>query len=728
MSTVGKVSLGATTLTIIGCGGFLAGGGSTTGNLATKTYTGTIDLPANSLSDLKLVGPLGSWPISGSGFQLTGFQDLSSLVSIIDPSSGKTVLIGMLDSGASSHTLDAANCAATLLFLALGGSQYQGDERQTFWNAVLTSSTLPALTSVVVSRLTANIFALEDGDSQIVAALDSAAKGAGIPAVAFRSQSTSTGKMQPKTSATDQTIGFDNFNENGLYVHNIDHHLLHIESVCRREALVHYILYSGTSQSGSHHDTPMTMTGSPFELQAHQVINHFPVVRYQDDTFDTFHLLQITPVFDAAEPAFFADSKYSDRVGGWRSDLAKLYRRAAVGLASKVMLEAVGMAGVTFDKEKLEEAAANLNAIGGTTGGIVTDSLQGKNLSTAIKGIAGEARSGDQAALDHLAAIATLVQDSNPVLYYDLLHRTYKSDQLAAFRGALRVISIVGALALSLEFGAEYQDLTTGASGTKLEFAAFVDDIQLSPSGGYYDAGQAMLFTVTVADNSQGPFSYHWELGAVSHSGMYDSDGHSGFSFDSDQNKVTVYTATNSQGLMVVSVDVYRGTGADKVLYASQSATLRRRGAVDMFVGRYYHPNDPTMYFHSMAVLKKDKSSQGTNRYKGGKLRLDAETDSFTDPGYNTIVAMEFDIPAFTGLPLPETTDPRLATRIYPSFSDYTNGGFDCWDLGDRIVLTNASGGYAETDSQTVKDFQEHFINEHCNATTATAVWKTVVE
>lgn len=723
LSTAGTVSFGALALSLIGCGGLFVGSGSTS-SLATKAYSGTVTLPSGTpLTNLKIVGPLGSSAIAGSGFQLTGFKDLSSVVSIIDPTSGKTIMLGMLDQGVSAHSLDANNCAATLLFLALGGSQFQGEERQTFWNSVLAASTLPALATVIADRLAANLFALEDGDSQIVSALNAAASGVGIPPLLVRNSSNSSAAHR---AAADQTISFDTVSSNGLRLHNIDHHALNIQNQSRRETLVHYMLYQGASATSSH-DTPILM-GSPISMKPTEIVDNFAITRYQNDVNDKFNMLQLTPVFDSAEPDFFTDPKYSDKVTGWRSDLAQLYRRAAVGLSAKVMLEAVGMAGMTFESAKVDEAAANLNAVGGITSGIVTDSLQGKNLSDAVKGIAQQARSGDQAALDHLAAIATLVQNSNPVLYYDLLHRTYKSEQLAAFRGALRIVSIIGALGLSLELGAEYKDLTNGACGHRFEFSAFVDLLQLTPSGGYYDINHAMQFSVAVSQAYEGPFTYHWSLGGVTHSGMYDSSGHNGFEFDTDQDKVTVYTDTTSQGNMVVTVEVFRGTGADKTSLGSTTATLRRRGALDMTVGRFYRSNDPTMYTYSMGVLMKDKTSAGGNHYKGGKLRLDAQTDSLTDPDFNTIVAMEFDVPPFTGQALPETTDPQFGTRIYPSYSDYTHSGFNCYDMGDRIVLTNASGGYGPDASQQVKDFQEHWISEWCNATTAAVVWKTVVE
>jgi hypothetical protein len=648
------------------------------------------------------------------------------MVSVIDPTSGKTVMLGMIDKGATSQSLDARNCAATLLFLALGGSQYQGDDRHVFWNAVLAASTLTALTTVIADRMAVNLFALEDGDSQIISALETVATGTSI--AELKSRGASLAQMQKtRGSAPDQTISFDNMAENGLRFHNIDHHSLYIENQVRRENLLHYFVYKGSSATSSH-DTPIAI-GSPIPMKPNAVIDNFPVTRYQNDTTDTFHILQLTPVFDSPDPDFFGDSKYADKVTGWRSDLAQLYRRAAVGLSAKVMLEAVGMAGVTLEPTKVDTAAANLNAVGGTTSGIVTDSLQGKGLSDAVKGIAQQARSGDQAALDHLSAIATLVQSSNPVLYEDLLHRNYKSDQLGAFRGALRIVSIVGALGLSLELGAEYKDLTTGASGHKFEFSAFVDYLQLTPSGGYYDVNHAMQFSVKVSEDYEGPFTYHWSLAGVKNSGMYDSSGHNGYEFETTQDKVTVYTGPNSTGNMVVTVEAFRGTGADKTSIGSTTATLRRRGALDLFVGRFHRAsNDPTMYLYSMGVLMKDKTSEGGNHYKGGKVRVEGRTDSLADPDFNTVFEMEFDIPPFTGLGMPEDTDPILGTKIYPSYSNYTNSGVNCHDLGDRIVFDNASGGYGPDASQQVKDFQEHWINEWCNATTASVVWKTVID
>src|SRR5579871_6763074 len=95
-----------------------------------RVLSGSVTLPAGvSATNATVVSGLGSSAVTGGRFSLTALASFPTLASIVDSVSGNVVLLGMLDPTKSVQTLDAANCAAALIFLALGGSQLTPDGR-----------------------------------------------------------------------------------------------------------------------------------------------------------------------------------------------------------------------------------------------------------------------------------------------------------------------------------------------------------------------------------------------------------------------------------------------------------------------------------------------------------------------------------------------------------------------------------------------------------------------
>lgn len=722
LKSVGKVSVGASALTMLGCGGLLFGGGGPGGGLLNqKTYTGTVSLPGGiDLTDLKISGAGTAKNLNAGNFSVNGFEQFPTLVSIIEPSSGKALLLGMLDPNSTTHTINATNCAATLLFLALGGSQLFGDERQSFWTAVMADSGVAALAGVIEARLTVDKYALENQDSQIIAALNAAATGS------------STAPLKAKSSKSNSLVGRGRVEDaveivfvhpqtaahaNGLFGATFNNQGFGLGSSVRRETFVHLYINERRFSDGTVGGPVEVDQITPFRIGPNADAEKRPIGLYEDDSLDYYDLVCLTPVFDCPESSVFTTPRYEGQKATWRAELKDMYQLAMIGLVCKALLEAVGMSGVTLDREVLKQVVTNLQGLGGDTAGLVLQARDGTGLSAGVSAFASLARTGDQMALDYLAAIAPLVQTSNPVLYYDLSHRTYKTEELSAFRAKLRLIAYTGAMALSLQLGVEYRDLTTGTNGELCRLVVSRDDIMLSPSGGTYTPGQNIPFHVAVAFT--GTFTYKWELHGIANASLDDGHGNVGASFESDRADVTFKPQSNAVGTANVSVEVIRHIDGGTESAGTKSTILPKVGTMALGVNSW--KIDVTTYLLAMAIFEKPKTVEGGNHYKGGRLRIDVLYDRPDSPGTAGTARMYYDVPAFTGLPSSEEDYPvsKGAKLQKLSQSSFTGqAGVDVYDMGDKVVIVKSKGQYFDSSSQQDIDFVKNHLQMDCTWTT----------
>lgn len=725
--TAGSLTLGSVALSMIGCGGLFAGagGGGAGGSLTKRQFNGELNLPAGTdLTKLKVTGPLGITALVGNKFSVTGFEQFPVMVTVIEPSSGKTVLLGVMDPDSSVHVLDAANCAATLLFMALGGSQLVGTERQAFWTDTQALGALPALVTVVNDRLIADLYALENQDAQVIAALDTAAH-AGGPGIAVHATNPNSVRSNPKgRQPSDLSIVLVRpdvgASFNGIGVTNANHQGVKLHCYRRRETHVHLYVGSGVNAAGQIRGSVENDVITPFRLPSRTDSDLITVGLYQDDVANSYDVICLTPLFDSFPAQIFDDGVYEGEKAVWQADLAKMYKRAEVGLVCKILLEAVGMSGVTLDSGILDTVVGNLTNLGGSVAALVLAAADGTDLSGGVKNFAQEARSSDNVALDFLQAIAPLVQTSNPVLYDDLSRRNYGSEQLVPFRAALRLIAYTGAMNLSLELGPEYKDLTGGenadgspeVNGANCVFKVVQRDVRMTPNGGEYSPGTNIPFTVTV-DGHEGPFTYDWRLGTISAATLDDGHGKTGFMFRTDQKTVTLKTNAGSVGDAFVNVEVFTGPPEALVSIGVVQTVLVRRGTTGLFVEVFETAN--STWLIGMAVFEKPKTPQGGNHYQGGRLIVDVVYDDLSNPGNSGSSHYEFTFPPFTGLPGDSVAPPQIAgTKIQPSAGGIGTGqsGIDAYELGNRIVLIRTRGQYFPSSSQSDIDFVITTVNK----------------
>ncbi len=723
------ISLGATTLVLQGCGGWGGGsgsGGSTGGTLTSREYTGTVSLPSGlSSNGLRVVGAVSSSEVTGGQFTAKGFSEFATLVTLYEPSSEKAILIGMLDPDSSTQVIDATNCAATLIFIALGGSQLTGDDRQNFWTATKSSSVVAPLAQVIETRLQADMYALENEDGEILDALALAVTGPSGASMVYSSTSKGLSAKSRAESGAKISLQKPRIGEelNGLTWVNNNHQSITIHNQRLREgSLRPYLVRKTDSENVPSFVQPEKLVGQRIHLQAKKSSPDIPMaLDNPTDRNNELRVIYLTPVFDSVEGEPFTASGFESHKAEWRTDLGYMYQRAETSLYGKVALEALGISGITFPDSRVNETLENLVALGGTTGMTITDAQQGRGLASAISTLAAETRDTSQSAYEHLAAIAPLLQEAHPVLSRDLAKGNLKSDEIQPFRAALRLISLSGALAFALDKGPEYRDLTEGEQGIVLELSLNVSSFSLNPSGGDYKPGQDKTISMTVSGQS-GALTYKWSLRGVSNSTLDDQAGKTGADIETDQNVVLFKPGANAMGTAIIECVVYEGVGSERQEVGSDVVEFTR---VDAFFLSSYSFEEPTRTWHyGMGIVEKRRNTGASNSYFGGTLYVNSR---YVDPALsiNDSANYVFNIEAYTGLPKSDSIAPDLVgTRVMPSSGGggANWAGVNVYDLGDRLAIVKIRSEWYSTSTPEEIQFVRAHVLAHIGRTTITAL------
>ncbi|HLJ57330.1 MAG TPA: hypothetical protein VKT77_19995 [Chthonomonadaceae bacterium] len=156
-----------------GCGGGSGGAGGTkaigtTGRVvlppgASMAHTGTSVVAGGSLTT----------PSAGGQFNAAVYTPEPSLAVLID-GSGNSLLMGFLDPQSGANTIDATSTAAALLYFAIGGPVAPIANKAQILQLLAAHPVVAPLASTIAARFAANPLALQSGDAQVSAALETA--------------------------------------------------------------------------------------------------------------------------------------------------------------------------------------------------------------------------------------------------------------------------------------------------------------------------------------------------------------------------------------------------------------------------------------------------------------------------------------------------------------------------------------------------------------------------
>jgi len=577
---VGALGACAAAPLLDGCGG--GGSGATAAGPQSRVLSGSVTLPAGvSATNATVVSGLGSSAVTGGRFSLTALASFPTLASIVDSVSGNVVLLGMLDPTKSVQTLDAANCAAALIFLALGGSQLTPDGRAPMLATIQSNAATATLAGVISTRLAADSFALIHGDNTIKTALATA-----VAAVNNR------GVRSPQSPSNKPTRGVQpTFTVHGAVIegsflapYNVpgaSEPIVAVNATLREEQLsVFYVGSRNTSGIRTDLTTALNVLSfqeipraSSLDSQGHLQFGQYsfnlsPHTTGNND--DYFGLVRLTPIFDAPDPAFFTDTRYSSNVAVWRVVLGDMFARAQVQVVAQYLIEAMGLGCIT-NTAVLQNAVTAFDAIGAAEQGLIATARQGTGLKATTQQFLLNATASDTSAQTYINAIQSAFNYTLPA---NALVRVLN------LRGNVLIFKAIGVLDSSILLGEFLQSLTETqdafgnpvAAGFLNEADYAFSGLTITPVNAQYLPGGPTLQISIPSSYNDVPFTLEWILKGTN-AIIDDGHGNSGTDIKTNYTTVTLITSPSTVGTLTVTCNVILKSSGQVVATATSTIT-----------------------------------------------------------------------------------------------------------------------------------------------------------
>lgn len=571
-----------TTLALLaGCGGSGGGlpGGGAGGGTATVAVAGTLSLPvgANATS-VTLVTGFSEVANPAPNFQATVPAAAPTLVSVMHPSSKRLMMVGMIDPHDPSPKIDSKNMAATLLFLARGGSQTP--DRAQLWNQILTKPATATLASVVKARLDADNFTLSNGDPALKAAIATAVAAMGpIPSPAKRNTKLSEVR-QPTTSTVkpppNPALVMDL--EFGFFGNAVEIQRAPLDSPKDATLPDYFTLTNSTPLEKAAYlfaDTGATVkknVGPIFvgwDIASSANIGPEPISLADPTQLSEIQrYIVLQPVFDAPEPALLQQPRYAGVLADMHAALANMRQRAVVRAASDILLDAMGLGGSTYSHEGISQVTAGFKAINGQFQAAVNAANAGVDLEGILDGVtdvATASESNSQAAVSVLKAIAPDLDMGSPL-------------RLQAAREIVRISHLQGLSTFAAKYGAFFLFHNYSSEGNH-EIADEDSDgrvvhvykfqPELTPTATSYSPGGAPIKVELTKVGTKflerfgKVLSYHWKLFGAGEATLSD-DSSNGREFDSTLHKVTFTPKASASGAQNISLEIFVHEGSLK--------------------------------------------------------------------------------------------------------------------------------------------------------------------
>ncbi len=681
---------------LIGCGG-----SSNNNAVPSSTVSGTIQIPNSSVPALTIASGTETTPNSGTGFQLKILSSTYALITANDPTSGKTVLFGMHDPNASSVTLNPENCARTLIFLSLGGSQFSAESRKALWDTIAASPQAATLKTVIETEIATNLFALEDGNANIKASLQAAvnALGSSSSGSPLSQQNPITRNPQDpppsffiSTSQTSPRRGQVIALAPGVAVDNLFSH-----------AEGSFFAYNTgyADQEGNNHSTNPEQSGGETKFDAAGTSSTLPLTLDGDHSQDHYSIIVLQPIFDQAEPAIFANSDFSGELAKWRASLNPMLKRGFSAVTGASMLDAFGAPDSDFSSAALDETVTQLSSINSESGTIMSDVGEAQGLGSLVARMAGVAAHGDAEAFSALAAIAPLLRSNYPELAEKLATKSLTSAQIQGFRGAMRILSALGSWDYSSKAGRIAESLTTGQMAKEVKGSMGAVRIALTPGTSTFEAGKSLLLTAKPASTYTNPFTYTWSLesgpGSITNAVLNDNMGHVGSTITTTSPNVYLVTGNDSVGLAVVTVEGESTYEDNSPLYATATERYTPQGHIEFAPLSFSDAVEGPGWYGIVSGTFVMKPAPVNGVYAAGKLKITATVNGL-DHTLDGSFVKEWNVPAFSGPLTPITKDHRWLNstnqHLHPSSSTGSSSmGIAVFDYGDRFLIFNFSGG-----------------------------------
>ncbi|QYK53588.1 MAG: hypothetical protein KF824_01550 [Fimbriimonadaceae bacterium] len=697
---------------LVACGG----SGSSAASGSEQTITGNIVVPGSPTLDLRISSGGSDSPVASNQFTISVVAGQFTTIAATDATTGKTILIGMRDPRNGSVSLDALNCARTLMFLTIGGSQLSQEDRLALWDAIVDSSEDETLADVISAEITTDPYALENGNTAIKTALDSAVAGLVAP-IKLSTPPTNrgravevpqfilTGEALPQNRRAQITPANDGVKFDNLF------------SKIEGSAFIYNVGYRDSDNAT--HNTTAEAVGGEIAFAPGTITEPVQLSIEGDHNAELFGVIALQPVFDAPEPAVFSNPDYAAVVPTWRASLSNMFRRGLVSVAGTTMLDAFGAPQVDLTKDSLSASATQLASVSGAAAVFIAAD-GGEGLSSLVSQLASIPAGDEEAAFATLAALAPLLQNSYPELAQRLANRNLTSAQIQGFRGTMRILSIMGSVQYSAQAGRIAADLQTGSRANfSRGVLAHIEFSITPPNNSEFTPNQSMLMTTNFSRDTIGPITYKWEIlegpGSATEVYLNDNAGHFGVSFTTSSKTCYLLSTQSTVGIAVVKVTVMY-TDSDNT---PQTDELEVRYTP---VGHLeFHPitfSDSQFGANYYTIVSGDwimKPPPVNGVYAAFQLNYTATISGHPEAALNGTYTATWNIPAWSGPVTPTVRDPR--NQIPRASSGGTSLlGHAVHDYGDRLLIINHMGGGMNGDVG-YQQFITAKIMEYANAT-----------
>lgn len=584
----------ASPLALVGCGG----GGD---DDAVPNAEAALALPAGiDAKDVTLVGPSTEQPAGGASASVPMNGSGPALVCAVH-ASDRLVAMGLLRAGATGQTLGARSSAEALLFLALGGSQLGADDRTRLLDLLRTEASVTALAGAIEARWSADPFALDGPDAQIVAAVTTAVAGLRGSAEAARA----TGAPARKRAAAVQPLQRiePSAAQSGVTLLQADGSDgapgIKLQNTKRRRGIAHVYETSytpvdgekielGLAQAHERIDVPPTQALSIFSAIGQVVGGTVPwapvetarrgLTMHAGAEETVYETVYLTPVWDRPEPGFFLDVRYSLARSDWREELKAMYAASQLELVLGAVLEALGLGGQAIAAATLDQSIAAIRAGASATPNVMALLEQagaGQGLLAGWRAWLINVSEGNAIVSGaYRVAVATVVRQANAQLASNIEAGNLSARRLTQFRAAIRVLLGVAVVAGVADTAAQYRDLHEGESGNLYTSTLVAPKVLVSPSSGRVQRGGELKLTARVSGAQQLPLVFAWSMSGSDLANLRDASGHAGRSFETGDDAVTLATTPSTQGTLSISVEAFVVQGGTRSSVGTATATI----------------------------------------------------------------------------------------------------------------------------------------------------------
>lgn len=366
-----------------------------------------------------------------------GFGGELDLLLVVHSASGRLLMPCMVEAVRANNTLDALNVAATLLFIALGGSGALKFQRVGIWQALRQDPATRAFANAVTTAWSSNPYAIADQSESIAAQLD-VSVAALLPATiaAFKAPPVVAAATPASTQLRAVALSAKNIQREAGAVHKsslvvspsfpppspgvniqiaasprvngerVDDYFVEVGHYTYLEPAYVYDVGRVTSDGSAVLKDSATLHTSPNSLKTGEAgpVQTLDLVA-PGDKYRLLTRVILSPRFDKIEPAAHP---FWDRLNAfkpeWQTKQKMLYRHGAIILAQSLLLEALGQPVDEFSMEGIEADSEALKLINPATAAAILEAENGVDLFGTVNKIVDAVRA-DDASLDKVIEV-----------------------------------------------------------------------------------------------------------------------------------------------------------------------------------------------------------------------------------------------------------------------------------------------------------------------------------